>query len=454
MMRRLVLPLVILLAGCAPATQNNTASRAVFGEGILPPMKTFAPQKQAQTTKSNTGLARDFMELSFRMESGRALPVFTRFEGPVTVRMTGNPPATMKGDLNQLITRLQTEAQIPISVTTSADANITIQAVPRSSIKKVLPQAACFVAPNVGSIREYRSARRAPQTNWTLLQTRERLAIFIPNDSSPQEVRDCLHEELGQALGPLNDLYRLPDSVFNDDNVHTVLTGFDMMILRATYAPELRSGMSPQEVATRLPAIFDRINPAGRKQAAAPASPTPQVWNQSIQTALGPGADYARRQVASDTALRIAVNEGWTDNRRAFAHYARARLLQASDSEAARRQYEIADRFYARSPQTRLHRAYVATQLAAYELADGDPVAARSLVEPHISIAAQSQNASLLATLQLLRAESFAMEGRADEARAVRLDSLGWARYGFGADWVVRAKLREISALNRQNAPA
>jgi len=34
---------------------------------------------------------------------------------------------------------------------------------------------------------------------------------------SPQEVRDCLHEELAQALGPLNDLYRLPDSVFNDD---------------------------------------------------------------------------------------------------------------------------------------------------------------------------------------------------------------------------------------------
>jgi len=35
----------------------------------------------------------------------------------------------------------------------------------------------------------------------------------------------------------------------------------------------------------------------------------------------------------------------------------------------------------------------------------------------------------------------------------VRLDSLGWARYGFGADWAVRAKLREISALSPLKEP-
>ena len=61
-------------------------------------------------------------------------------------------------------------------------------------------------------------------------------------------MRDCLHEELAQALGPLNDLYHLPDSVFNDDNIHTVLTGFDMLILRAAYAPELRTGMTREQV--------------------------------------------------------------------------------------------------------------------------------------------------------------------------------------------------------------
>ena len=53
----------------------------------------------------------------------------------------------------------------------------------------------------------------------------------------------------------MNDLYRLPESIFNDDNFHTVLTRFDMLILAATYAPELRSGMSRDAVAAALPGI-------------------------------------------------------------------------------------------------------------------------------------------------------------------------------------------------------
>ena len=41
-------------------------------------------------------------------------------------------------------------------------------------------------------------------------------------------MRDCLNEEITQALGPANDLYRLPDSIWNDDNFHGMATPFDM----------------------------------------------------------------------------------------------------------------------------------------------------------------------------------------------------------------------------------
>lgn len=450
---RVLLALVMLLNACMPVSQSGTATRAVIAESSLPPMKTFGLAAAPRPAISNDDLIRDFLELSFEMESGRALPVFTRFEGPITLRVTGSPPPTLSGDLRALLTRLRAEAGIPITTTTSASANITIEAVPRQSIKRVLPQAACFVAPNVGSLADYRSARRSPRTNWTLLETRTRLAIFLPNDASPQEVRDCLHEELAQALGPLNDLYRLPDLVFNDDNVHTVLTGFDMMILRATYAPELRSGMSRTEVSRRLPAVFARINPAGRYRGTRAVSPTPQAWSEAIQTALGPSSSPAARRRASDEAIRIAAQNGWTGNRRGFAHYAKARLLQSTDPGAARAQYELADRFYARSPDTRLHRAYVSTQLSAYAISEGDAARALALIEPHIAAARASQNAALLATLQLLKAEALAMQGRIAEARALRLDSLGWARYGFGADWAVRAKLSEIAALSPGKTP-
>ena len=46
------------------------------------------------------------------------------------------------------------------------------------------------------------------------------------------------------------------------------------------------------------------------------------------------------------------------------------------------------------------------------------------------------------------RVEALELENRHAEARSVRLDSIGWARYGFGPDWAVRAKLREIASLN------
>ena len=443
-----VLPLVMLLSACVPASEPEVATRASLNEGSLPPMKTFAGSTPVAPIRSNNDLALDFVELAFRMESGTELPVLTRFETPITLRVTGSPTGTLRPDLRLLVSRLRREAGIDISLTDKPDANITIEAVSRAEIRRVLPQAACFVAPNVTSLAEYRSARRQPRTDWTRMTRRERLAIFLPNDASPQEVRDCLHEELAQALGPLNDLYRLPDSVFNDDNVHTVLTGFDMLVLRAYYDPALRSGMTRGEVAARLPAILARINPRGAYQPARFATRTPRAWSEAIRTALGRAVSSSSRIAAASEAIRIAEAMGWDDHRRAFAHYAMGRVLQASDPQAAQQHYLEADRFYARTPGAELHRAYVATQLSAYAITRGEGAEALRLTGPHIETARRNENAALLATLMLLRAEALELENRHAEARSVRLDSIGWARYGFGPDWAVRAKLREIASLN------
>ncbi|TMM54439.1 DUF2927 domain-containing protein [Sulfitobacter sabulilitoris] len=452
-MRGWVLPVVLLLSACAPATPGDQPTRANIADSSLPPMKTFAPRLQPAAAPSDTDLAQDFLDLSFALESGRVLPVFTRFEGPITLRVTGKPPASLGPDLMRLLGRLRAEAGVPVTVTTDPAAAITIEAVPRAAIRRVLPQAACFVAPNVSSLKDYRGARRSSRTNWALLRTRTRLAIFVPNDASAQEVRDCLHEELAQSIGPLNDLYRLPNSVFNDDNVHTVLTGYDMLILRMTYAPELRSGMTRAQVAARLPQILARLNPGGRYTQARLAGPTPRAWSDAIQIALGHGSSPDARRAAADRAISIARRAGWRDHRLGFSHYAKGRIVQQSDPGVALSQYELADRIYAASPDTRLHRAYVATHLAAFAIASGDGATALAHVDPFIDSAVASENAALLSTLMLLRAEALTLTGRDSEARRVRLDSLGWARYGFGPDWAVRAKMREIASLNPRSGP-
>ncbi|MFK7869519.1 MAG: DUF2927 domain-containing protein [Roseobacter sp.] len=455
MMMRWVPALFMLLAACTPTTHAGFPSRISIEEVPLPPMKTFTATPTARAVAmSNLDLAQDFLDLSFALESGSALPVFTRFEGPIKVRLTGTAPASLRGDLSLLVLRLQREAGIDIDQTTDDTAQITIEAVSRSAIKRVLPQAACFVAPNVSSLREFRQNRRSTKTNWLALETRSRIAIFVPNDVSPQEARDCLHEELAQALGPLNDLYRLPNSVFNDDNVHAVLTSFDMLMLRITYAPELESGMTREEVAAQLPALLARLNPGSERPVKSPPSPTPRAWLKAIQTALGPDTDLWDRRVAADETVRIAKAQGWSDHRRGFSHYARARILQSTDPEKARAEYQTADRFFAGSSQTRLHRAYVATQLAAYALAAGDSAETLRLTSPYIDVAQNAQNAALLSTLQLLQAEAYNIAGEAQRAQRIRLDSLGWARYGFGPDRAVLFKLDEIAALGEQAPPA
>jgi len=139
---------------------------------------------------------------------------------------------------------------------------------------------------------------------------------------------------------------------------------------------------------------------------------------------------------------------GWQDHRRAFSHFALGRLTQLSDPQAAQRHFATADRYYRQTPGATLHSAYTASQLAAYAISQGRGEHALSLITPHLAIAERYENAALLATLKMLQAEALDLSGRVAEAQAVRMDSLGWARYGFGSDWAVRAKLREITSLS------
>lgn len=443
--------LMSFCVSCTAAPLQETATRAAIADSSLPPMKAFSASRPDAPRQSNANIATDFLSLHFELESGRGLQLFTRFEGPITVRVTGNPPPSLEPDLRRLLHRLRREAGVNISEIETGKAGITIEAVSREEIRKALPHAACFVVPNVTSLAEYRQKRRNPITNWSTLEIRETMAVFLPYDSTPQEIRDCLHEEIAQAIGPLNDLYRLPNSVFNDDNVHTVLTGFDMLILKATYAPEIYSGMTQSEVATELPDILARINPRGDHLPAQAVSPTPRDWINSVQVALGPGSGTTQRRDAAKSAAATAQKLGWEDHRRAFAYYMLGRITQADDAEQAQQYYKSALTYLKRSPETELHQAYLATQTAAYAIATGHGEDALRQIEPNLDIAARSENAALLATLMLLKAEALELTDQPEAARTVRLDSMGWARYGFGTDWAVRAKMEEIASLNPRN---
>ncbi len=440
--------LIAVLSGCGGTAGLDTTARREPAATALPAMNTFGAAHLRPVTRSNTAIARDFMELAFELESGRRLPVLSRFEGPITLRVVGNAPATLGPDLRHLLTRLRSEAGIAITqVPASQSAGITIEIVSRRALQRAVPQAACFVAPRVAGWSEFLKTRRKPQGDWTTLTTRDRMAVFLPGDVSPQEVRDCLHEELAQALGPVNDLYRLSDSVFNDDNFNTVLSSFDMLILRTFYDPELHSGMPPAEVAARLPGVLNRLNPGGRFAESEPAGRTPQAWKAAINTALSSQYNESRRQVAAKQAVGIARAEGWTDNRMAFSLFILGRSSLGIDGPLALTAFLQAAEIYGSRPDMRLQAAHVAVQMAAFALSSGQPQAAIDLVNSHFGAAFEAQNAGLLATLLMIKAEALDAQGKTAEARLIRLDSLGWGRYGFGSDQEVRRRLAEIALL-------
>ncbi len=441
-----------LVSGCVSTVPSrDVAERRVTPEIVqaIPAMNQFGATQVSAPARSNAQIAADFLELSFQMESGRRIERLSRFEGPVTITVAPGAPASLSPDLDRLIDRLRTEARIDIRrVPYGTAANITVETLPRERMQRFVPEAACFVVPRVSSWTEFRRARNSRDMDWTTLESRERVAVFLPNDVAPQEVRDCLHEEVAQAMGPLNDLYRLDDSVFNDDNFHAVLTGFDMLILRAYHDDAIRSGMTQAEVAAVLPGVLARLNPRGER-AGGPVdqSPTPRAWIEAIETALGPGTRGPERVIAADRAVTIARQAGLSDARLAFSYFALGRLSLATDVEGSVNAFLAAANIYDRIAPGGIHAAHIDMQLAAFALSSGRADEALRLSGQALPAATRAQNASLLSTLLMIRAEALDGMGRSSEARQVRLDSLAWGRYGFGNTAAVGARLTEVAAL-------
>ncbi|SDZ51679.1 Protein of unknown function [Jannaschia faecimaris] len=455
MLRPLATLAVMLLASCAPsgtATPQATRATVAIMTDALPPLRRFTGVPAMRLpVQPNAQLARDFMALTFQLETGRQIDTFTRFEGPITVTVEtadgASLPPTLLPDLTDLLARLQTEAKIDIRPAEAGKmGSITISALPRATLQRFVPGAACFVVPRVAGWNDYLANRFGPGTDWTTLKTRTRASVFLPADVSPQEIRDCLHEEVAQALGPLNDLYRLPHSVFNDDNMHVVLTQFDMMVLRATYDEDLISGMTQAQVAERLPAILARVNPRGRIADAGAIDEGNPAWSKSLQGALQPtGSDRARLNHAKN-AVSLAQAQGWQDERLAFSHLALGRAALSSDIDVAIAAFLEAQAIYQQTIGDSVQTAQIALQLAAFALSSGQPQATLDILDRAIPAADDAQNASLLATLLLLRAEAAALQGASSEAARIRREGLAWGRYAWG-DQALGIRAGEVASL-------
>lgn len=449
-MKFLVLTLAMVLGGCVAGTEAQRLQTAP----AAPVLRVYdpGPPRPLPPMRANGEMVEDLLELGFFMESGRPIPQFSRFEGPVKVVTRGEMTSLAQVDLERLLARLRDEAGIDI---TRAPRNevapgenvVTVEFVPRRQMRAIVPAAACFVVPNVRSWDEFSANRRSPQIDWTRVSQRRAATVFVPADTTPQEIRDCLHEEVAQALGPLNDLYRLTDSVFNDDNFQTTLTGFDMLILRVWNAPELRPGMTRDEVAARLPTIFNRLNPAGRRSPGPSAGPTPREWVLAIEQALSSENNLVERRAGAMRALDLGRAQGWGGSRLALSLMLTARLAPRDRGDAGLMALLTAAEIYRQLPGGEVHVAHLDMHLAVQALATSQYETVLELTSRARPMAERTENAAFLASLAFIRAEALEQLGDSDRAERLRLDSMAAARYGFGSDSAARARLEEIARL-------
>lgn len=425
-------------AGTPPAVPEISSVR--FGAVTLP----------KGVARSNRALAEDFIDLTFELESGEKLARLLRYERPVRVYLGSNGLEAYRPDLEQLLARLRDEAGLDIAETGEpSEAQIFVEAVPAAQITRIFPTAACFIVPGESDWRGFMRRRPEERLRWPDQATLERAAIFLPLDTTPQDVRDCLNEEITQALGPADDLYRLPDTVWNDDNFHGMATPFDMLMLRTLYQPELRSGMSRGEVTAALPGVLARTNPEGRALPRDWRAPESPAWNEAIEVALSREAPQSTRLAAAVEATRIAAAMRPVDHRLGVSLLTAGRLKLRRDPAAAAEDFSQAyrlfvDRFGAediRTAQAGVHLAALAVRTGQFELAI-------ELADRHLPTARAGQNAILVAGLLSIKSEALLGEGDAAAAQATRLDSLRWARYGFGdADGALAREQAQIAAL-------
>ena len=438
----------ILLASCSEVP--TSVSKRTVPEQLVPAMRLFPARTMPDgVSRSNADILEEFIDYAFSLESDQNLTWLSRFEVPVGVALVNGFSKVISRDLDHLIARLKNEAGVKIHrLESPLAANIVIEMIPKRQLLRTAPNAACIVVPRMSSWAEFRQSRFNRRSDWASLRERKRVAIFIPVDVSAQDVRDCLHEELAQALGPLNDLYRVPDSVYNDDNFHIILTSYDMLMLRIFYAPELRSGMTKREVVALLPDLLRRLNPEGVGLIPRQLKEAPKAWRRSIETALGTRGNIEARYFAATKAVRVAKRAGINDHRLGFSYYARARVNAVRDPRKAAEDYK---RAYANFVQAfgphDIHTAQAALHLASLSLSVGELDQALKYIEPSLVGAKNAQNGRLMLSLLAMKAAVHQHEGLVAKANAIRQEAIGWGQYGVYKPAEITARLKVIAGL-------
>ena len=299
MFRYLVL-IGFLLAGCSGTPVPQSDRTEPYRTVPRPQTANFGSALPAGHTEyDNESLADLFVRLTHDFEDGTSRPTLQRFEGPVHVGMTGPGSQNYREFLGDLIEEIAREAKVPIT-TGPPPHNLTVRMVPgKDYLSSVSVQ--CSLAFGTPTWQQYVddfAAYSGPAADHITSQTN--MTVFIPETIEPYKVRECLIEEITQALGTANDLYGVASSIFNDDNAHTWPTKLDYLMLRVLYDPSMQSGLSRSTTKRRARMLLRELNPDGRS-----APPLPEIRQKDFSDTRRTLHRANRPSIGEEEYLRV-----------------------------------------------------------------------------------------------------------------------------------------------------
>jgi len=349
-LRRLLLSLpLVLVAACAPVPGEMPVTQGAvpIAAPALPAFPGLGSALPAgHTAYDNASLARLFVVLSHEMEGRARRPHLVRYESPVSVGVEGPGGERYGAFLDSFLARLRRNSGIAIA-RGPGPYNLHIRFVDGERFNATLTTAFCVIAPGDVSWEVFAADPVGSSAGEAAKALRiEQMTIFIPDNAPPYLARNCMLEEVPQALGMTNDLFGLGMSSFNDDGAHLWPTKLDYLMLRVLYTPEMTTGLDRRETKTRALGILNRINPAGL---AAPPLPmlrqrSLDVWSYLIGRVFS--RDASNREIREDVDKALQIVEAYApmSAQHCYTLVTAGRVLSSPDPGRALRLLDLAGR--------------------------------------------------------------------------------------------------------------
>lgn len=271
--RVLVAAGALAVTGCAADYSKRYRDYAVYlqNDGYL--RTETAP---ADAPFDNADLERNFMRIALNREYRRDGAVLvqaetpspiSRWTGPVRYRIAGGGAtaedhaeyaafAQRLGELTGLaLEEVEESPNLSILILSPEERTSFVEALEAGGAAERMPLIIDWANdvryPCVGQVG-YRNSETGRITGAMIVIKSELEGVFR---------RSCIHEELAQAMGLMNDDDQVRPSIFNDDQEFAYLTEHDEYLLRILYDPRLRPGMTADEVRPVLARIIAEIRP-------------------------------------------------------------------------------------------------------------------------------------------------------------------------------------------------